>query len=78
MIAWLRRLFCTHAWEVLSKETLPSPYEVMLKAQQTQGATLTKVSASTASFEQYTIVILTCPKCGALDKTEMSNWMGMS
>lgn len=57
-------LWCKHDWEIKVKETLPSAWEQI-------AATTNKVQVPVDLnlFEKKLVVILSCRKCGILDKT---------
>ena len=60
-------MFCKHEWEILSETILPSPYEQM----EERAVELKHVIAW--FFVKKLIVIISCKKCGKLDKTEKTN-----
>lgn len=57
---------CKHAWEVVDKTILSSPYEQLRESDQD----LKSVEGnSQLMFQKKLILVLRCVLCGALDKT---------
>jgi len=58
-------LFCKHEWEVKDKTILESPYEQLSNG----GRTIEMEGVPPATFKKKYICIMTCKKCGKINKT---------
>lgn len=65
-------MFCSHDWEIKDKTVMPSAFEQLLKGSQGLESTAS-LQNTKAVFKKTYICVMACRRCGAINKTIVSN-----